>query len=109
MSDVPAAPELDCRACAACCRDAADGRVSVSAEDLVRWKREKRQDIVAGLVEGHFDALAFPARADGACVYLGVPGHENDCAIYEARGWACRALEPGSPQCLAYRRTAGID
>lgn len=102
----PAADEFDCRACGACCRDAFDGRISVAAEDLVRWKREARADILAGLVEGHFGLMAFPDHG-GACVHLGTPDNEHDCSIYETRGHYCRLLEPGSDQCRAYRRTSG--
>jgi predicted esterase/Fe-S-cluster containining protein len=98
------ADEFDCRSCAACCRDASDGRVPVAAEDLIRWKRERRKEILDGLVQGHFGDLAFPADESGVCRHLGTPGHPNDCAIYETRGAACRALEPGSQQCRAYRR-----
>jgi Fe-S-cluster containining protein len=96
---------FDCRACGACCRDASDGRVSVSAEDIVRWKRTGRSDIADALIEGHFSSQAFPARADGSCVHLGTSHNENDCSIYEIRGHYCHLLEPGSDQCRAYRRT----
>jgi len=98
----------DCRECAACCRDASDGRVGVSAEDIVRWKREGRHDIVAGLVPGHFGVQALPACESGACVYLGTPGRPNDCSIYPTRGSVCHQLQPGEPQCKAYRRVAGL-
>ncbi len=77
-----AAP-YDCRECAACCRDASDGRVGVAAEDLVRWKREGRHEILAGIVPGHFGEQAFAARPD-------------------------HLLQPGDPQCKAYRRVAGL-
>jgi Fe-S-cluster containining protein len=96
---------FDCRACGACCRDASDGRVSVSTEDIVRWKRIGRKDIVDGLVEGHFSTMAFPSRPDGSCVHLGDGDRDNDCSIYEIRGHICHLLEPGSEQCRAYRRT----
>jgi Fe-S-cluster containining protein len=97
-------PTLDCRQCGACCRDAADGRVLVSAEDLLRWKREGRRDITASLVPGHFGQLAFAARDDGSCLHLGTGDRPGDCAIYATRGQSCRAVQPGDSQCLAYRR-----
>lgn len=102
---------LSCRDCGACCRDAGDGRVLVYAADLVRWKRvgPSADHIAAALVPGHFSELAFPATPAGACVHLGMPGHPNDCSIYEIRGDSCRSLEPGSNQCLSYRRDKGID
>jgi Fe-S-cluster containining protein len=103
------APALDCLACGACCRHAHDGRVLVSAEDIVRWKREGRDDIVAGLVPGHFSQEGFPSTPDGTCLHLGVPGQPNACSIYETRGECCHALVPGSSQCLSFRRSGGVD
>jgi Fe-S-cluster containining protein len=100
--------ELDCLACGACCRQASDGRILVPAEDLVRWKRQGREDILARIVPGHFGEEAFAYTADGACVHLGVPGQPNACAIYEDRGTTCREFERGSWQCLEFRRDMGI-
>ena len=80
----------------------------VSAADLVRWKRDGRDDIRAQLVPGHFGQQGFAADAAGACVHLGLPRQPNDCAIYPTRGESCHALEPGGSQCLAYRRCAGL-
>jgi Fe-S-cluster containining protein len=100
-------PPLDCRACGVCCRDVGNV-VLVSADDIVRWKREARADILDGLVEGHFSQLAFPTTPAGACVHQGTAGHANDCSIYETRGESCRAVEPGSAECLSYRRIAGL-
>lgn len=96
--------ELDCLACGACCRDVADGTALVSADDLVRWKREGRGDVLASLVPGHFSQMGFATHPDGTCVHLGTAANENACSIYETRGWACHALEPGSPQCRTYRK-----
>lgn len=102
-----AAP-LDCRACGACCRQASDGRILVPAEDIVRWRREGRDDLADALVPGHFGEMAFPYTPEGACVHLGAPSGENDCSIYATRGTTCRDFEPGSRQCLSYRREAGM-
>jgi hypothetical protein len=82
----------------------ADGTALVSAEDLVRWKREGARHILASLVPGHFSQMGFATHPDGTCVFLGTAHSENACSIYETRGWSCHALEPGSPQCLTYRR-----
>jgi Fe-S-cluster containining protein len=100
---------FECRECAACCRDASDGRVLVNATDLVRWKRNGRRDLLAALVPGHFGQPALPAQHDGSCRYLGTPHSPLDCSIYDDRGSACRAVEPGSPQCRQYRRSARMD
>lgn len=96
--------EFDCLACGACCRDVADGTALVSEEDLVRWKRQKAEHILASLVPGHFSQMGFGTHPDGTCLHLGTKENANACAIYETRGWACHALEPGSPQCRTYRK-----
>jgi Fe-S-cluster containining protein len=102
-------PELDCLTCGACCRQASDGRILIPAEDLLRWKRQGREDILAQVVPGHFGEEAFAYTADGACVHLGVPGQPNACAIYEDRGTTCREFEKGSWQCREFRRDMGIE
>ena len=107
--------ELDCLRCGACCRTGHDGRILVPAEDLVRWRRDGRDDLVAQLQPGHFGELAFATREDGSCVHLGVPAsggapaQPNACRIYEVRGTTCREFERGSWQCLEFRRDHGID
>src|SRR5262245_58505060 len=99
--------ELDCRACGACCREASEGRILVSTEDIVRWRRAGKVELVRALVPGHFGELGMPDR-NGACSYLGVAGHPNDCSMYEDRPDTCRDFEAGSPQCLEFRRRAGL-
>lgn len=100
----PDQEEFDCLACGACCRDVADGTALVSEDDLVRWKRQKADHILASLVPGHFSQMGFATHRDGTCVHLGTKDHPNACSIYETRGWACHALEPGSAQCRTYRK-----
>jgi Fe-S-cluster containining protein len=95
--------------CGACCRQASDGRILVPADDIVRWKRAGRGDLVAALVEGHFSELAFACDDSGACVHLGTSANPNACRVYEDRGTTCRDFERGSWQCLEFRRDAGID
>ncbi len=98
-------PTVRCADCdAACCHDVGDGTALVSAEDLVRWRREGRQDILGSLVPGHFGCMGFATHGDGTCVHLGTPARPNDCSIYPTRGEACHALVPGTAQCLTYRR-----
>jgi Fe-S-cluster containining protein len=101
-------PIPSCRECGACCREARDGTILIHEEDLVRWRREGATAILDGLVPGHFSQMGFPARENGACVHLGVPGLPNDCTIYPTRGKTCRDFEAGSAQCRTYRRLAGI-
>lgn len=105
----PAADELDCLTCGACCRTGSDGRILVPPEDLVRWRRIGRPDLVAATQPGHFGLRAFATRRDGACVHLGTPGAPNACAIYPDRGTTCREFEKGSWQCREFRRDFGIE
>jgi len=105
---LPAA-ELDCLACGACCRQASDGRILVPADDLVRWRRLGRDDILGQLVDGHFGERAFAYTPEGACVHLGTSFSENACRIYEDRGTTCHEFEKGSWQCREFRRDAGLE
>lgn len=95
---------LDCVACGACCHEASDGRVLVSADDLVRWRREGRGDLADATVEGHFGERAFASTDDGACVHLDHTPGRAVCRIYETRGETCREFQAGSWQCLEFRR-----
>ncbi|MDD9944850.1 MAG: YkgJ family cysteine cluster protein [Myxococcales bacterium] len=99
----------DCLACGVCCRDAGDGRVLVSAEDLVRWRREGRDDILGQIVPGHFSQDGLAADEQGTCVHLRSADGRVHCSIYETRAQTCRDLEPGSSQCRTYRRLAGLE
>lgn len=99
---------FDCLACGACCRAARDGRLLVYEDDLVRWRREGRRDLIDRTVPGHFGEVAFACTEEGACVHLGTDASPNACAIYATRGWTCHALEPGSRQCRDYRRERGM-
>jgi Fe-S-cluster containining protein len=103
------AEELDCLTCGACCRTGHDGRILIPAEDLLRWRRLGRLDLVEQIQPGHFGEVAFATRADGSCVHLGTTESMNACAIYEIRGTTCREFERGSRQCLEFRRDFGID
>ncbi|MCC6644256.1 MAG: YkgJ family cysteine cluster protein [Polyangiaceae bacterium] len=100
---------LDCVACGACCAEASDGRVLVSAQDLGRWRREGREDLVAATVDGHFGERAFASTPDGDCVHLERGGGRAVCRIYETRGETCREFQAGSWQCLEFRRARQRD
>ncbi len=105
-----AGPVPECTSCGACCRVAAsDGRILVDQRDIVRWRRAGRDDIVAGLVAGHFGEKAFACTAQGHCIHLGTTESPHLCSIYPTRGETCRRLEAGSRQCLSFRKEAGID
>lgn len=72
----------------------------------MRFRQLGRADLEESLVPGHFGMPGLPALADGTCVHLGAPTGARDCSIYELRPESCRLLEPGSAQCLSYRRAA---
>ena len=101
--------ELDCLACGVCCRQASDGRILVPAEDIVRWKRTGRSDLVEQLTDGHFGEMAFAYTSEGSCVHLGTPFSPHACSIYEERGTTCRDFRKGSWQCHEFRRDAGLE
>lgn len=110
MSDDDASETgLDCLTCGACCRTGHDGRILVPAEDLLRWRRLGRDDLVAQLQPGHFGEMAFATTPAGACVHLGTEASVNACKIYEDRGTTCREFERGSWQCREFRRDHGVD
>jgi Fe-S-cluster containining protein len=100
--------KLDCLACGACCFQR-PGTIFVSDADLVRWKRARRDDILAQVEPGHFSQMAYRMAANGACVHHGTDREPHACRIYAERGDTCRDFEAGSPQCLEFRRDRGID
>jgi len=100
---------LDCLACGACCRTGHDGRILVPEEDLLRWRRLGRDDLVRATQPGHFGMVGFATDASGACVHLGTEASVNACRIYEIRGTTCREFERGSEQCREFRRDAGLE
>jgi len=101
--------QLDCLACGACCRTGTDGRILIPSEDLARWRRIGREDVANAVQPGHLGMVGFATREDGSCVHLGTRDNRNACSIYEIRGTTCREFEKGSPQCLEFRRDAGLD
>lgn len=122
MSGVPLDPELtrphpaptdpetgeplDCTRCGACCH-AGEGNILITADDLLRWRRQGHSDLAENTVEGHFGERAFPAGPDGACVHLDSSEGRSLCRIYERRADVCREFQAGSWQCLEFRRGRG--
>jgi Fe-S-cluster containining protein len=100
---------LDCLACGVCCRTGHDGRILIPEEDLVRWRRQGREDIACAVQPGHFGLVAFATTPSGACVHLGTDFSPNACQIYEDRGTTCVEFERGSAQCHEFRRDAGLE
>lgn len=100
--------EFDCVTCGACCYQR-PGTILVSSDDLVRWKRAARVDILEQLEDGHFGQMAFKMGSHGACVHHGIPEAPHACQIYADRSDTCRDFSAGSRQCLEFRRDKGID
>lgn len=98
---------FDCLTCGACCHQR-PGTILVSSEDLVRWRRAGRIEILDRLEEGHFSQMAFQMGPNGACVHHGTPDAPHACQIYEERSDTCRSFAAGSRQCREFRRDKGI-
>lgn len=98
---------FDCLRCGACCYQR-PGTILIEAEDLVRWKRTGRENILSRLEPGHFGHMAFQMAASGACVFHGTATEPHACQIYAERSETCIRFEQGSKQCLEFRRDRGI-
>jgi len=80
----------------------------VTARDLLRFRKERRDDIIEQLEEGHFSEMAFKMNSRGSCVFHGQAGAPHACQIYEDRADVCRTFAAGSAQCLEFRRDRGV-
>jgi Fe-S-cluster containining protein len=97
-----------CRRCGACCR--VDMVAYVSPEDIQRWGKEGRHDIIERLRDndvmwaGDQIINKFGEKV-GDCIYLNWDGTLFSCEIYETRPLICRNFIPGSsPLCPQYHR-----
>ncbi len=104
--------ELKCMQCGNCCH--VDVAAYVTFEDITRWKKEGRQDILE-----HIQAYDVTWTEDRVinrfgldikncrmtCVYLKWDGSHTSCQIYETRTNVCRKYIPGSSGlCPQYNR-----
>ncbi|HPW68464.1 MAG: YkgJ family cysteine cluster protein [Desulfomonilia bacterium] len=94
--------ELGCSRCGKCCL--ADMIAYVTSEDLDRWKREDRQDILhiieneqAVWLGDHFISSR-TGRPIYGCPFLEMKDGLFACSIYETRPRVCRDYRPGSSQ-----------
>ncbi len=99
--------KFDCLSCGACCFQR-PGTILVSADDLTRFARLGRSDILEQMEPGHFSQMAFKMARSGACVHHGTDDSPHACRIYEIRGDTCRDFEVGSWQCVEFRRERGL-
>ena len=104
--------EVACHRCGACCH--VDVAAYVTSEDMERWAREGRHDIIAHVCENGVirsgDRVikktgVKPTTCLMSCVYLKWHGSSCSCGIYETRTAVCRSYVPGSSDlCSLYRR-----
>jgi Fe-S-cluster containining protein len=106
VDDDPPSP-VECDRCGACCHQR-EGTILVTDDDVERWRRQGRTDLIEKLTEGHFGLRAFAMTAAGACVHLGLPGAPNDCSVHEHRATVCREFRAGCRQCREFRRERGL-
>ena len=93
--------ELDCQACAACCRGAF-AQVTISPQEPIISLRPE----LVRYRDGFFEL----ARTDDHCAALASDDEMAfTCSVYEQRPESCRNFETGSERCLAARRRVGID
>jgi hypothetical protein len=96
---------LDCVACAACCHDS---NVVLIEEDLARFRRAGRAELITRpYVRRKRDGkLVLRFADDRRCQHL---SRDSRCAIYEIRPFNCRVFPAGSEACLAAReQTLGL-
>ena len=88
---------MKCLRCGACCH--VDMVAYISPEDIQRWEKERRYDILARMRDvmwsGDRIVDEFGVRVT-SCVYLKWHGSSFLCEIYETRPMACRNFIPGS-------------
>ncbi len=94
---------ITCRRCGNCCH--VDVAAYVSLEDIERWEKEGRHDILAHVSDN--DVTWSKDRVVNrfgsnirtclmSCAYLEWHGSSASCAIYETRTKVCRGYVPGS-------------
>ncbi len=103
---------LSCRRCGNCCH--VDVAAYVVLEDIQRWQREGRGDILAHVrdngvtwsdrsVVNRFGTTITTCQM--SCVYLKWSGPLASCGIYDVRTNVCRSYIPGSSDlCPQHRR-----
>ncbi len=100
---------ITCTRCGRCCL--AHLIAYVTDEDIERWKREKRTDILH-IIDHDLPVWAgdhLVSTTDGrylrGCPFLELNGKSARCTIYETRPRVCREYRPGSSElCPQFRR-----
>ena len=105
--------EIVCQRCGKCCL--ADFIAYVTDEDIERWRREGRNDILSMIRQEHAVWMGdhLISSEDGhylhGCSFLSWKGDHSFCGIYSTRPRVCRRYQPGSSEIcprFALRRSA---
>jgi Fe-S-cluster containining protein len=94
--------DIICRRCGKCCL--ADFIVYVTHEEMERWRRERRNDILAMIEQESAVWMGdhLISSDDGhylhGCPFLTWEGDHSFCAIYNTRPQVCRDYQPGSSE-----------
>jgi hypothetical protein len=97
--------DIECLRCGKCCLN--DFIAYTTEDDIERWRREGRSDILAVIEREHAvwagDHLV--SSEDGryirGCPFLIWEGNRRACAIYETRPGVCQRFVPGSSELCA--------
>lgn len=90
--------ELDCLACAACCKD---NHVELEDQDVRRFERAGREELSRPpYARRENGSIVLVLRKDKRCKHL---ADDNRCGIYEIRPGACSTFPQGSECCLSAR------
>ncbi len=105
---------VSCRRCGNCCH--VDVAAYVTIEDIQRWEKEGRQDIldhvrdndVTWTSEGIINKFGSNIKTClMSCVYLTWQGSIATCKIYETRTKVCRSYVPGTSDLCPQYHEAG--
>lgn len=93
--------DITCHRCGSCCH--VDMVAYISPEDMQRWEKERRHDIIARIRDNDViwagdRIINRSGRKLESCVYLNWEGSSFFCEIYETRPLVCRNFIPGSSE-----------
>ncbi len=88
--------QFKCQQCGECCRKYSGG-LTASAQDIMRWRREKRSDILKHVLPFGVNGSLFGGELwikEGEklerCPFLRKKGREASCAIHDTKPGVCR-------------------
>jgi len=82
--------ETRCACCGTCCA-AFGGHLNASREDLERWQREGREDLLSRINRlGWIWMDPQTGQPEGTCPFLGRSGAETFCRIHDTKPAMCR-------------------